>query len=101
MRPGKLGEMTVSLRTAGTVAAVMWLLTSVGLISMAGRASEWLLRSEISRCPLRISTKIFTTITFVKESGLTVDYEMTAPDGSSHTVVCIFDDDGIWRIKFV
>jgi hypothetical protein len=34
--------MTVSLRTAGTVAALLWLLTSVGLISMAGTASKWL-----------------------------------------------------------
>ena len=40
----------------------------------------------------------------LKQTGLTIEYEMACIDGGvpfSQYVLFIFDDDGIWRIKFI
>ena len=54
--------------------------------------------------PLADIDQVLTNITFVKESGLSIEYKMIGSDGGvpfSQLVLFILDDDGIWRIKFV
>ena len=54
--------------------------------------------------PLTSIDQILTDITFVKQSGVYVEYRMTHMEGSdqfSDLVVFVLDEDGLWRIKFL
>jgi len=54
--------------------------------------------------PLKDINRILTDITFVKQDGFSVDYEMTGlEDGKrwSSLVRFVLDLDGIWRLRFV
>jgi hypothetical protein len=47
--------------------------------------------------------QILTAVTFVKQSGLDIEYRMTHMEGSmqfSDLVLFTLDLDGVWRIKF-
>jgi hypothetical protein len=53
--------------------------------------------------PLASIDQILTSVTFVKASGLDVEYRMTHMEGSvqfSNIVLFSLDVDGVWRIKF-